>query len=107
MTLPGLQIVQVCLPRTLLPTLISPERWARHLQRYQLASGGPERCIARARRMANRVLPRVASLPCGCHVDGLCPVARVLFDARSEAAFVTHRQPLFPGQRLRLRQVRP
>ena len=99
----GVEIVQVHRPASMLPSICSPDRWERHQARYRLQSGGAELVIARARRLANRVLPMVASLPCGCHLDDLCPVARVLYEARLGDEFVSHRQALHPGKRLRIR----
>ncbi|EYB67277.1 hypothetical protein DEIPH_ctg045orf0006 [Deinococcus phoenicis] len=62
--------------------------------------------ILRARRVALRGLPEVATLPCGCHHDRLCPEAANLYQGLAHsggqqwkpyaADFVEHRRALAP-----------
>lgn len=91
---------------TVNPTLIDPDRLARAHARREVKTLNADLVIARARRMARRALPEIASLPCGCNREEICSWAAQryldMWDAPPEEAlraadeFLKHRQPLFP-----------
>lgn len=91
---------------TVNPTLIDPDRLARAHARREVKVLNPDAVILRARRVATRGLPEIATLPCGCHHDRLCPEAAYLYAALEGAssrewkgyaeAFIDHRRTLAP-----------
>lgn len=98
---------------TVNPVHIDPDRLARAHARRAVKTLNPDAVILRARRVATRGLPEVASLDCGCNRDDVCDWAARLylhmwfappdFAVDSAEEFVEHRRDLFPRALVRPR----
>ncbi|MDP9764900.1 hypothetical protein [Deinococcus enclensis] len=102
----SLELVHVPLPRRMNPLHVDPDRLARARARRTVKVLNVDAVILRARRVALRGLPEIATLPCGCNGVNLCPwAAQRYIDmwegqpalARTAAdEFTEHRQALSP-----------
>lgn len=99
-------LIHVPLPRRMNPQAVDPDRLARAHARRAVKVLNADAVILRARRVALRGLPEVASLDCGCNRDEVCDWAaqRYLemwfappdFAVGPAEEFVEHRRTLFP-----------
>lgn len=87
------------------PRVIDPDRLARQGARYALRICSADAVIARARRLAARALPAVASQPCGCGPDTLCAQAARAYLDHDLTTFSAHRHPFTGGRPVRLRRT--
>lgn len=99
-------LVHTPLPKRMNPQIVDPDRLARAHARRAVKILNADAVILRARRVALRGLPEVASLDCGCNRDEVCDWAaqRYLemwfappdFALGASEEFVEHRRALFP-----------